>query len=145
MDVLKAGKYLWNPKFTYMNYKCVIIDDSSVHRLAISLLIKNHPQLDLVGAYNNPYEGIKTIYQENIDLVFLDVLLEDVDSFELLDQIEVPATIIMNSSWNTFSKKALQYDIQHFLDKPIRKQEFDSQIRQVLNVLENKKMTSSIL
>lgn len=123
-----------------MTYKCIIIDDSSVHRLAISFLIKNHPQLELVGAYEDPYEGIKAIYDQHADIVFLDVLLENVNSFELLDSTEIPATIIMNSSWKEFSQKASEYNIQHFLVKPIQKENFLSTVDKALRgmKLENK-------
>lgn len=104
----------------------MIIDDSSVHRLTISLLIKNHPELELVGNYANPYEGIKALYEQKVDFLFLDVLLEDVNSFELLDAIEFPTTIILNSSWKKFAQKAKDYGIQNFLHKPMRKEAFET-------------------
>lgn len=122
-----------------MTYKCVIIDDSSVHRLAISFLIKNHPQLELVGVYANPYEGIHAVYDHKADIVFLDVLMEQIDAFELLDTIEMPATIILNSSWEKFSDKALDYDIQSFLVKPIRKESFEKAVTSVLKSFEKEK------
>jgi two-component SAPR family response regulator len=119
-----------------MTYKCVIIDDSSVHRLAISFLIKNHPKLELVGAYSNPYEGMRAVYDHKVDLVFLDVLLEEVNAFELLDTIEMPATIILNSSWEKFSNKAKAYGIERFLVKPMRKEAFEQTINSTLLALE---------
>ncbi|MEM8929505.1 MAG: response regulator [Bacteroidota bacterium] len=121
-----------------MKYKSIIIDDSSVHRLAISLLIKNHPKLQLVGAYSNPYEGIEAIYKHNADLVFLDILLEDVNGFELLDAIEIPATVILNSSWEKFSSRAEEYGIHHFLVKPMRKHSFENVVHDVITSIKKK-------
>ena len=120
-----------------MNYKTVIIDDSSVHRLAISFLVKNHPKLQLTGAYSDPYEGIKAIYEHNVDIVFMDILLDDLNAFELLDQIEIPAAIIMNSSWEKFSSKAGQYGLQYFLTKPMQKSDFEAAVKGVLQSLES--------
>ena len=120
-----------------MNYKTVIIDDSSVHRLAISFLVRNHPKLQLTGAYSDPYEGIKAIYEHNVDIVFMDILLDDLNAFELLDQIEIPAAIIMNSSWEKFSSKAGQYGLQYFLTKPMQKSDFEAAVKGVLQALES--------
>ena len=125
-----------------MTYKCVIIDDSSVHRLAISFLIKNHPKLELVGAYSNPYEGIEAIYKHKVDIVFMDILLEDVNAFELLDAIEIPATIVLNSSWEKFSNKAKDYGIQSFLVKPMRKDSFETTVGEVIDSLKKKNVKS---
>ena len=122
-----------------MNYKTVIIDDSSVHRLAISFLVQNHPKLQLIGAYSDPYEGIKAIYEHNVDIVFMDILLDDLNAFELLDQIEIPAAIIMNSSWEKFSSKAGQYGLQYFLTKPMQKSDFEAAVKGVLQSLESNK------
>ncbi|BFP39733.1 hypothetical protein FGF1_05780 [Flavobacteriaceae bacterium GF1] len=124
-----------------MNYKTVIIDDSSVHRLAISFLVQNHPKLQLIGAYSDPYEGIKAIYEHNVDIVFMDILLDDLNAFELLDQIEIPAAIIMNSSWEKFSSKAGQYGLQYFLTKPMQKSDFEAAVKGVLQSLESNKVT----
>ena len=123
-----------------MNYKTVIIDDSSVHRLAISFLVQNHPKLQLIGAYSDPYEGIKAIYEHNVDIVFMDILLDDLNAFELLDQIEIPAAIIMNSSWEKFSSKAGQYGLQYFLTKPMQKSDFEAAVKGVLQALESNKV-----
>lgn len=122
-----------------MTYKCAVIDDSSVHRMAISFLIKNHSQLELVGAYADPYKGMKAIYDNQTDIVFLDVLMEGIDAFELLDSIEMPATIVLNSSWEKFSHKAKNYGIRSFLVKPMRKESFEKAVNGILETLEKKK------
>ncbi|MEO0571602.1 MAG: response regulator [Bacteroidota bacterium] len=119
-----------------MTYKCIIIDDSSVHRLAISFLVKNHPRLELVGAYSNPFDGIEMVFKNKVDIVFLDVLLEDFDAFELLDKIEIPAEIILNSSWEKLLTKAKDYNVKGLLLKPMRKDKFEVAVEKVLKFLD---------
>ena len=36
---------------------CAVVDDSSLQRLAIVKMIKDHPNLRLVAEYNNAIEG----------------------------------------------------------------------------------------
>lgn len=125
-----------NTKTQTMTYKAIVIDDSSVHRLAITFLIKNHPQLEFVGAFADPYEGFEAIKKHKVDIVFLDVLLEDVTAFDVLDEIEIPSKIILNSSWKKFSERAKEYNIARFLMKPMRKDEFEIAVNDVLYSLE---------
>lgn len=123
-----------------MKYSTIVIDDSSIQRLATSVLVKNHPNLELIGSYGNPYEAIKTIYDQKVDIVFLDVLMENVDAFELLDNIEINSAIILNSTWENFAEKAFDYGINDFLMKPMPKKRFDIAIEKIVKQIEQKKV-----
>ena len=121
-----------------MKYTTIVIDDSSIQRLATSFLVKNHPKLELAGSYANPYEGIKAIYEQQADIVFLDVLMDEVDAFELLDSIEINAAIIMNSTWSRFAKPSFDYGISDFLTKPMPKKRFEQAVQKIIKKLELK-------
>ncbi|WP_190811569.1 LytTR family DNA-binding domain-containing protein [Flagellimonas sp. S3867] len=123
-----------------MKYSTLIIDDSSIQRLATSILIKNHPDLELIGSYENPYEGIKAIYDHKVDMVFLDVLMDKVNAFELLDSIEINTAVIMNSTWASFAKKAFDYGINDFLMKPIRRTRFERAVSKIIKEIEVKRI-----
>nr|WP_298794651.1 response regulator [uncultured Allomuricauda sp.] len=123
-----------------MKYTTLVIDDSSIQRLATSILIKNHPDLELVGSHGNPYEGIKAIYDNKVDIVFLDVLMDKVNAFELLDSIEINTAIVMNSTWAEFAKKAFDYGIDDFLMKPMPKKRFDLAVSKIIREIEIKRI-----
>jgi len=123
-----------------MKYSTLVIDDSSIQRLATSVLVKNHPNLELIGSYGNPYEAIKVIYDQKVDIVFLDVLMENVDAFELLDNIEINSAIVLNSTWENFAERAFDYGINDFLMKPMPKKRFDIAIDKIIKQIEQKKV-----
>ncbi|MET1260825.1 response regulator [Flagellimonas sp. DF-77] len=118
-----------------MSLKTVIIDDSSIQLLATSFLVQNHPKLGLIGAYSNPFEGIQAVYEQKADLLLLDVLIDETNAFELLDAIEIPCTILINSTWERYLDQAKAYGIDHFLMKPIRKQVFVETIDAIAETL----------
>ncbi|MEM7484707.1 MAG: response regulator [Bacteroidota bacterium] len=122
-----------------MKYKAIVIDDSTIQCLATSVLVKNHPQLEFAGCYSDPYEGIKTIYDNKIDIVFLDVLMEKVDAFELMDNVEIKSAIILNSTWSRFAVKAFEYGVNDFLIKPLPKAKFYRSVEKVIQQIESKK------
>ncbi|WP_136466307.1 LytR/AlgR family response regulator transcription factor [Flagellimonas onchidii] len=123
-----------------MKYSALVIDDSSIQRLATSILIKNHPDLELVGSYGSPYKGIKAIYDHKVDMVFLDVLMDKVNAFELLESIEINTAIIMNSTWAAYAKKAFDYGINDFLMKPMRKTRFERAVSKIIHEIEVKRI-----
>lgn len=122
-----------------MKYKTIVIDDSSIQRLTTGCLVKNHPKLELVGEYANPYEGMKVAFDDKIDILFLDVLMGDVNAFDVLDHVEVNCAIIMNSTWERFAKKAFDYGIDDFLTKPISKSRFENAVNKVIKKIKLKK------
>ncbi len=118
-----------------MTFKTIIIDDSSVQQLTSTFLVKNHPRLEFIGAYADPYEGIRAVYEERADILLLDVLIDNTNAFELLDSIEIPSTILINSTWEKYASIAASYGINDFLLKPIPKKEFDNKINEVTDRL----------
>ena len=122
-----------------MKYTTIVIDDSSIQRLATTFLAKNHPQLELVSSHANPYDGIKAIYEHKVDIVFLDVLMDNVDAFELMDSIEINAAVIMNSTWPRFAKPAFDYGINDFLTKPISKKRFEQSVTKIIAQIERRR------
>ena len=123
----------------HMTYKTIIIDDSSVQRLATSFLVKNHPKLEFIGAYADPHEGIRAVYEKRADILLLDVLIDNTNAFELLDSIKIPSTILINSTWEKYASLASSYGIHDFLLKPIPKKEFDTKINEITDRLQQLK------
>lgn len=124
-----------------MQYTTLVIDDSSIQRLATTILVKNHPQLKLVGSFQNPFCGIRAVYEKKVDIVFLDVLMDHVDAFELLDNIEINAAIILNSTWANFAVKAFDYGVDDFLMKPMPKKRFEKAVQKAIAQIELGKKT----
>lgn len=123
-----------------MKYSVIIIDESSVQRLATSILVKNHPKLELIGSYANPYQAMRAIYHQKIDIVILDALMEHEGALELLDNIEINSAIILNSTWSNVAKRAFDYGINDYLMKPMPKKRFVKAIDKIIDQIEQKKM-----
>ena len=64
--------------------KCAVVDDSSLQRLSIVKLIKDHPNLKLVAEYNNAIETKNGLLDTETDLIFLDIEMPILSGFELL-------------------------------------------------------------
>lgn len=119
--------------------RTIVVDDSSLQRMAVSKLISNHPDLELVAQYNNGMEAYKNVEQNQIDLIFLDVEMPILDGFEFIESLSNIPQIILITSKPDYALKAFEYDVTDYLLKPITKSRFDASVKKAL--FKNEKST----
>jgi len=112
--------------------RTIVVDDSSLQRMAVSRLINDHPNLDLVAEYNNGMEAYKNVEQNQIDLIFLDVEMPILDGFEFIESLSNIPQIILITSKPDYALKAFDYDVTDYLLKPITKSRFDSSVKKAI-------------
>ncbi len=113
--------------------KCAVVDDSTIQRLAIIKLIKNHPQLELVNAWNNAIETKNGLLDTKIDLLFLDIEMPVLNGFDLLDDLEDKPHVIFVTGKTKYALRAFDYHAVDFLKKPLKQERFNIAVQKVLN------------
>lgn len=111
-----------------MKLKCVVVDDSSIQRLSIIKLIKEHPSLDLIAEYKNALETKKGLAESPVDLIFLDIEMPVINGFELLDVLQNKPQIIFVTGKTEYAFKAFDYDATDYLHKPITRNRFNTAV-----------------
>ncbi len=120
--------------------RTIIVDDSSLQRMAVAKLIKDNPNLDFVAEYNNGMEAYKNVEHNSIDLIFLDVEMPILNGFEFIESLSNIPQIILITSKPDYALKAFDYNVTDYLLKPITKSRFESAIKKAL--VKNEKITS---
>ena len=99
----------------------IIEDDSFLQSLEVNKLSKSH--YELITASNGT-EGMKKIAEPGIDLVLLDLILPDIDGFEILKKIrsngdtkKTPVIVFSNLSEDKDVKKANELGVTKFMVK----------------------------
>ena len=62
--------------------RCLIIDDEPLAREGIARYIDQTDFLDLVGTGNNPVELTRLLDIHNVDLIFLDITMPELDGYQ---------------------------------------------------------------
>src|SRR5690606_3096202 len=104
-----------------MKLRSIIVDDSSMQRMAVAKLVNNHPNLALVAEYNN-----------EIDLIFLDVEMPIINGFDLLESLDNPPQVILITGKPDYALKAFDYDVTDYLHKPITLARFDASAKRAV-------------
>ena len=73
---------------THNKLRCIVVDDSSLQRLSITKMVKDHPNLVLVAEHNNALDTKRELESSKVDLIFLDIEMPILSGFDLLDNLE---------------------------------------------------------
>ena len=93
-----------------MKLRSIVVDDSSMQRMAVAKLVNNHPNLALVADYSNAIEAKNGIKNNEIDLIFLDVEMPIISGFDLLESLENSPQVILITGKPDYALKAFDYD-----------------------------------
>lgn len=114
--------------------KCAVVDDSSLQRLAIVKMIKDHPSLKLVAEFNNAIETKNGLLDLEVDLIFLDIEMPILSGFDLLDDLPNKPQIIFVTGKTKYAFKAFDYDAVDYLHKPISRDRFLNAVSKSINL-----------
>ena len=110
----------------------LIVDDEPLARRNIRLLLKDDPEIEIVGEAANGREALALIKQHSPDLVFLDIQMPELDGFAVLESIEaerLPA-IVFVTAFDQYALKAFEFHALDYLLKPFDDARFDKALRQ---------------
>ena len=108
-----------------MMVTAVIIDDQQQCIDDLSALIKLYcSDITIIGTASSGSKGIELLQRENPRLVFLDVEMQDMTGFEMLQQIgNVHFHLIFTTSFDKYAIQAIRFNAFDYLLKPVRKEE----------------------
>lgn len=122
---------------------CIVVDDDDILRLDLENKISQVPFLNLIGMYSSAREAIKLMKSQKIDLIFLDVMMPEINGLELLSALasDKPQIILMSSN-KKFALDAFDFDVTDFLVKPIFSDRFFRAVAKAKKIHEAKIETS---
>ncbi|MEZ5359459.1 MAG: chemotaxis response regulator protein-glutamate methylesterase [Candidatus Zixiibacteriota bacterium] len=80
--------------------RVLVVDDSAFMRKAISLMIGDDPEIEVIGTANNGEDGLQKVLELSPDLVTMDIEMPRMDGLTALRKImaEKPTPVMMVSS-----------------------------------------------
>ncbi|MEM6894430.1 MAG: response regulator [Bacteroidota bacterium] len=111
----------------------IIIDDSTLQRLATTRFVGDHPELNLIGTYSDARVGLEAANSLKPDLLILDVEMPELGGFDVLSKLTHDCQVILYSTRSQFALEAFQYtQVKDFLMKPMYKPRFEKSIERIL-------------
>ncbi len=99
--------------------KTLIVEDSRLARNELKTLLKEHPELEIIGEAANGQEGLEMIQSLGPDLVFLDIQMPGMNGFEMLEALDEVPIIIFTTAYDQYAIKSFEYNALDYLLKPV--------------------------
>lgn len=114
----------------------IIEDEKSSMEYLVSILKRNHKNINILGWATNVQEAISFIEENDPDIVFLDIQLNDGNGFEVLDLLKIQMTfeVIFTTGFLDYKEKAMDYFAFYYLNKPIQ----ETELKKVLDMYQLK-------
>lgn len=122
-----------------MILNCIAVDDEPLALGLVCKFIEQTPFLLLKARFHSAAEALKAIHEQQIDVIFLDIQMPDLNGIELarlLDTATSHPRVIFTTAYNHFAIEGFRVDALDYLLKPFSYEEFLRAAQKALNYAE---------
>lgn len=98
--------------------RTILIDDEPLARSLLRNFLDEIQEVEIVGEYENGFEGLKGITDLKPDLIFLDVQMPKLNGFEMLELLVDIPHVIFVTAYDQYAVKAFESNAVDYLLKP---------------------------
>jgi two-component system, LytTR family, response regulator len=103
---------------------CIIVDDEPLARELLALYINRLAGWELKASCRSVAEAYEALYQNSIDVIFLDINMPDKTGVEFLATLKNPPHVIFTTAYAEYAAKAFDLNSVDYLVKPITEERF---------------------
>jgi two-component system LytT family response regulator len=109
------------------NIRAVIVDDELLARSNLRILLRLHPEIEIVCECGSGLEGLAEIRNLKPDLVFLDVEMPECDGFDVLEMLggDLPPAVVFVTAYDKYALRAFEAGALDYLLKPFDNTRFE--------------------
>jgi DNA-binding LytR/AlgR family response regulator len=114
---------------------CLILDDEPAALEVLEHFIGKVFFLNLVKKCEQAIEAMQILEENNIDLLFLDISMPDIDGLQFLKSIKSRPLVIFTTGYREYALDGYDYDIVDFLLKPFDFERFLKAVNKANNLI----------
>lgn len=123
---------------------CIIVDDDKLTCKILEGYVSKSTSLTLVGSFSDSVAARNIITErKDIDLVFLDIEMPEMDGFDFIGSLDSPPNIIIVSSAEEYAVKAFDFNVVDYLLKPVSYGRFCKAIDKTIRYYTRKEVSST--
>ncbi len=122
--------------------KAIILEDEvNAQQVLENMLRLVAPEITVIRKFSSVAQTLNFVKQNDIDLAFLDIEVEDGNSFELFESFQkIRFEVIFTTAFNQFAVQAFKVNAIDYLLKPINPEELIDAVEKVKTQLKNKEL-----
>ncbi|MCO4821536.1 MAG: response regulator transcription factor [Flavobacteriaceae bacterium] len=111
--------------------KIGIVDDEILARKVLEDYCSKIDNFELVLSTGNPLEFINFAQQNEVDLIFLDIEMPELNGMEILRSMLHPPKVILTTAYSDYALESYNYGVVDYLLKPVKLERFLKAINKV--------------
>lgn len=117
-----------------MKTRTLIIDDEPLARERLRQLLRDEPELEVIGECADGQAALAAIQNQAPDLIFLDVQMPELDGFGVLEAMsaEPPPVVVFVTAYDKFALRAFEVHAADYLLKPFDRERFKTALARAL-------------
>ncbi len=104
--------------------RCITIDDEPIALKQMSGYVQKTPFLELVGKFESAFDAIEFISQNEVDLMFVDINMPDLNGIDFVKSLDTPPKVIFTTAYSEYAVEGFKVDAIDYLLKPIGYSDF---------------------
>lgn len=112
--------------------KAIVVEDSRLAREGLVRMLKDYPQLKVVGQADHPSTALTLVNETRPDVIFLDIHMPGGTGFELLEKLNYLPHIIFTTAYSEHAIRSFDFNTVDYLLKPISKERLTVAIHKLL-------------
>ena len=118
---------------------CIAIDDEPLALDIISEFCSRINYLNLIGSFTNPMDAVRLFNSIEVDLIFLDIHMPQINGIEFLKTLYSPPMIIFTTAYKEHAFQGFEYDAVDYLIKPFAADRFTKAVNKAYHLMILKK------
>ncbi|MBR5715403.1 MAG: response regulator transcription factor [Bacteroidales bacterium] len=98
--------------------RCIAIDDEPLALAQIASYINKVPYLELVGRCRGAQEAHEILQQTQVDLMFVDINMPDLNGLDFVRSLEFPPKVIFTTAYSDYAIDGYKVQAVDYLLKP---------------------------
>jgi two-component system LytT family response regulator len=123
--------------------RAIIVDDESLAREALVVMLSDDHEIEVIGECRNGREAVKVIREHPPDIVFLDIQMPEMDGFQVIEEVgvkQMPLTVFV-TAYDKHALRAFEAQALDYLLKPFDHDRFDTVLQRAKTIVRQQKLS----
>ncbi len=114
--------------------KIIIVDDEKAAIDELAYLLEAYDEIEIIGEYTNPKKALEAVLVDEIDVIFLDISMPEMDGFmlaEAISKLKKPPMIAFATAYDEYAINAFEVNAIDYLLKPVMEERLERTIKRI--------------
>lgn len=107
-----------------MKIRCIAVDDEPMALDKLKNYIERVPYMELVGLCDGTYEAMQIMSTEDVDAMFIDINMPDMNGLEFVKSLVTPPMIVFTTAYADYAVDSYKVHAVDYLLKPFSFDDF---------------------